>query len=95
MHPSYALIKNASGGARDSSMSTCDGGAVEYTPVYRGRSFGHRRSLTDISGSSKTAMPDSPTVEVRARSCVPSPRKENRGAGSASPARSPTPDSCA
>lgn len=95
MHPSYALIKDPSGEARGSSMSTCNDGAVEYTPVYRGRSFGHRRSLTDISGSSKTAMPDSPTVEVRARSCAPSPRKENIGAGSVSPTRSPTPDSCA
>ncbi|KAJ5102367.1 hypothetical protein NUU61_004589 [Penicillium alfredii] len=98
--PTYPLAKKATSSARQSSLSSRSLNALEHTPVYRARPFSmNRRSMTDISGaSSKTAMPESPTLEPR--SYMSSPRKENHKAGSVSPVSSrmeiiiSTPRSC-
>lgn len=76
-------MKDSANSARHSSLSSRSLNALESTPVYR-RRFANRRSMTDISaGSSKTAVPDSPTLEPR--SYMSSPRKENIKVGSLSP----------
>ncbi|CAI7655172.1 unnamed protein product [Penicillium pancosmium] len=81
--PTFALMKDSANSARHSSLSSRSLNALESTPVYR-RRFANRRSMTDISaGSSKTAVPDSPTLEPR--SYMSSPRKENIKGGSLSP----------
>ncbi|KAJ5982968.1 Nucleotide-binding alpha-beta plait [Penicillium waksmanii] len=81
--PTFALMKDSANSARYSSLSSRSLNALESTPVSR-RRFANRRSMTDISaGSSKTAVPDSPTFEPR--SYMSSPRKENIKAGSLSP----------
>lgn len=87
------------GGAGHGSLSSRSLSALDNTPVCRGRPFKARRSMTDISGgSSKTAMPKSPTGEPR--SYTSTARKENIKAGSVSPMRSrvdftvSTPRSC-
>ncbi|KAJ5690811.1 hypothetical protein N7462_005203 [Penicillium macrosclerotiorum] len=80
--PTYALMKKPVNNARQGSFSSRSLNALEHTPVYRGREFANRRSFTDLSGSSKTARPESP---IEPRSYMSSPRKENIKAGSMSP----------
>ncbi|CEJ58010.1 Putative RRM domain [Penicillium brasilianum] len=88
--PTYAL-KNKPGNGVPLS-------ALQNTMMYR-EGFLHRRSMTEISGSSETSRPGSPNLEPR--SYMSSPRKENFKAGSMSPIPSrmaltvPTPRSCA
>jgi hypothetical protein len=73
-----------SNSARNNSISSRSLNALEDTPVDRRRHFANRRSMTDISaGSSKTVVPESPTLETR--SYMSSPQKENIKAGSMSP----------
>lgn len=82
-------MKKPNSNARQSSLSSRSVNAIEHTPVYRGRSFTSRRSMTDMSGgSSKTLMPSSPTLAPRSRSHMSSPRKENFKVGSMSPSPS-------
>jgi hypothetical protein len=98
----YPHMKNPASGARQSSLSSRSLNALDSTntPIYRARPFSLTRgSLTDISGgSSKTAMPKSPTSEPR--SYMSSPHKENIKTGSVSPVSSrmeiiiSTPRSC-
>ncbi|KAJ5159454.1 uncharacterized protein N7482_006458 [Penicillium canariense] len=80
--PTYALMKKPGSGVRQNSFSRSLN-ALENTPVYHRRGFLNRRSLTDISSSSKTARPESPNLEPR--SYMSSPRKENIKTGSMSP----------
>ncbi|OQD98156.1 hypothetical protein PENSOL_c010G10944 [Penicillium solitum] len=79
--PCHPHMKNPSSSARSSSLSTRSLNALDHTPAYRSRALSlSRRSYTDLSGgSSKTVMPDSPTMGSR---------KENIRAGSVSPASS-------
>ncbi|KAJ5811328.1 hypothetical protein N7474_007629 [Penicillium riverlandense] len=100
--PTYPHMKNPASGARLSSLSSRSLNSLDstITPIYRARPFSLTRdSLTDISGgSSKTAMPESPTIGPR--SYMSSPHKENVKAGSVSPVSSrmeiiiSTPRSC-
>ncbi|KAJ6133832.1 Nucleotide-binding alpha-beta plait [Penicillium sp. IBT 18751x] len=94
--PTYALMKNTSG---NDPLSSVKMNAIENTPVYRGRQYKTRRSVTDISGgSSKTAMPRSSSGEPR--SYLSASRKESIKTSSVSPLRSrmefevSTPRSC-
>lgn len=81
--PTWALMKKAGNGARQASQSSRTLDAMENTPAYR-RPFPTCRSMTDLSGgSSKTAMPPSPSLEPR--SYLSTPRKENARAVSMSP----------
>lgn len=79
MHSSYALMKKPGNGVlRSSGVQSLS--ALENTTMYR-EGFLHRRSVTEVSGSSKTARPDSPSAE----SYMSSPRKEHLRASSMSP----------
>ncbi|KAJ5371434.1 uncharacterized protein N7496_007526 [Penicillium cataractarum] len=95
--PTYALMKKHGNGApRNAPVQSLS--ALQNTTMYR-EGFLHRRSMTEISGSSMTPRPGSPDLEPR--SYMSSPRKENFKAGSMSPIPSrmaltvPTPGSCA
>ncbi|KAF3385196.1 Sporulation-specific protein 5 [Penicillium rolfsii] len=87
--PTYALMKKPGKGlpfkSRPRSLKE-----LENTPMYR-NGFIHRRSMTEITSSSKTARPESDNFETRScmsfdvRSSGSSPKKGNSSSGSMSP----------